>query len=157
MKTKQCKNCKKVKSRTEFYTYQSTNQYNKTYTCYMQPCKECKKIRQKELWAKKKDNPKVKEKNRLKTKKHNLKKFYNMTLEDYNTLVEQQNGLCAICGKVETMSNQFGPRPLSVDHRHSDDLVRELLCSQCNHLIGNAKEDIEILKSAIRYLKKWGN
>ena len=48
MKTKKCKICSKIKPRTEFYSYKSTNQYNKTYTCYMQPCKTCKKAQLKE-------------------------------------------------------------------------------------------------------------
>ena len=89
--------------------------------------------------------------NRLKTKINNLKKL-NMTLDDYNDLVKRQNGLCAICGKIETVSNQFGPRPLCVDHCHKTGKVRGLLCSQCNHLLGNAKDNIGVLQNAITYL-----
>ena len=43
---------------------------------------------------------------------------------------------------------------LCVDHNHATGKVRKLLCHDCNTMIGKAKEDIQILESAINYLKK---
>ena len=86
---------------------------------------------------------------------HKLKHKYNMTVEDYDYLWEQQNGVCAICGQEETMKHQNGKTTrLSVDHNHKTGKVRGLLCRKCNIVIGNAKDNIDILFKAIQYLRK---
>ena len=146
MLTRICVKCKIEKPLTKFHV-SKIEKHGRVYTC-----KNCISQRGKEYWGKIKNNPEIKNKNRLRTKKYNLKAVYNITLEDYNELVEKQNGLCAICGKVETTSNQFGSRPLCVDHNHETGIVRGLLCAQCNHLLGNAKDNIEILQKAIIYM-----
>ena len=76
-----------------------------------------------------------------------------ITVERYNELFELQNGLCAICNKPELCSN----KKLAVDHNHITGKVRSLLCTNCNLLIGQAKESIEILLKAIDYLKEHSN
>jgi hypothetical protein len=48
-------------------------------------------------------------------------------------------------------------KSLSVDHCHATDRIRGLLCLDCNFLIAHAKDNIEILLSAIKYLEKNGN
>ena len=48
----------------------------------------------------------------------------------YDTLLEQQGGVCWICGKV-----QEGHR-LSLDHSHSSGQFRGLLCKPCNSALG---------------------
>ncbi len=92
---------------------------------------------------------------RKSTKKFNLRHVYNISLEEYNAMVEKQQGLCAICGKPEKVFNQYGLRNLCVDHNHETGKVRALLCSHCNHMIGNAKENIETLANAIKYILYW--
>ncbi len=82
-----------------------------------------------------------------KRKKH-LKEKYNLSLEDYETMVLNQNNLCAICGNPEP---HIGAS-LAVDHNHTTGKVRQLLCSHCNLLLGHAKDSIDILKAAIQYL-----
>ncbi len=68
----------------------------------------------------------------------------------------KQNNLCAICEKPETAINyNTGEvKNLCVDHNHETNNVRELLCHRCNAGIGYFKEDIEILKKSIEYLKR---
>lgn len=86
----------------------------------------------------------------------NLKK-YGLTPDDYIDLERAQNGLCAICKQPESKK-----RRLSVDHDHAccpgvnscGKCIRGLLCSGCNTFLGNAKDSIEILESAIKYLQK---
>lgn len=68
---------------------------------------------------------------------------------DYDALYREQKGRCAICG---ISSEDYG-RKFSVDHDHENGEVRALLCHHCNTIIGMADEDLEILKSAIGYLK----
>lgn len=84
------------------------------------------------------------------TKRYLLKWTYGITLEDYNSKHKAQEGKCAICGGV----NANG-RNLSVDHCHTTKVIRDLLCMQCNFMLGNAKDNISILAKAIDYLTKW--
>jgi len=86
-----------------------------------------------------------------------LRKTYGITENQYNKMLESQKGLCAICRKQEVIKNKDGSvRRLSVDHNHNTKEVRGLLCSNCNHLIGKAKDSIPLLKSAIKYLSEYG-
>lgn len=78
--------------------------------------------------------------------KYNMYLKYRLRPEDIIRMYEEQNGLCAICGKEKARV---------VDHDHNTGEVRALLCVNCNLFIGNAQEDIEILKNAISYLQKY--
>jgi hypothetical protein len=53
---------------------------------------------------------------------------------------------CGICGKTTKEKNKH------IDHNGKTGVIRGVLCSQCNLLVGLAQEDKEILASAIRYL-----
>jgi hypothetical protein len=77
-----------------------------------------------------------------------------MSLEEYNLLHEKQNGLCAICQQPETDTLRGRLKPLSIDHCHHTNRVRELLCGKCNKALGLFKDNILILEAAIAYLKK---
>lgn len=79
-----------------------------------------------------------------------LIKQYGITEEDFNRMVEEQSGVCAICSKKETVK---GGR-LSVDHDHITGKVRGLLCTLCNTALGKLGDSIEGLQKAIDYLKK---
>lgn len=80
-----------------------------------------------------------------------LKHKYNMTLEEYNSKLNSQNGCCAICGANNPQNNQH--KHLYVDHNHTTGKVRGLLCHPCNTTIGASLEDLERLSKAIEYLK----
>jgi len=81
--------------------------------------------------------------------RRNLKQ-YGLTLEQYQKMETDQNGLCAICGKPPTK----GRKRLSVDHNHTTGKVRQLLCGRCNTAIGMTDESVEILHKIIDYLKR---
>jgi hypothetical protein len=74
---------------------------------------------------------------------------YNVTQEEFDYKFEKQQGLCAICQKPME-------RPCQ-DHDHVSGENRDLLCHACNLLLGNSREDIEILANAILYLQKHAN
>ncbi len=98
-----------------------------------------------------------KERIRNKQKENNIKNSlskYGINIEIYNKMLEDQNGVCAICKKIDNTAH-IKTLPLVVDHSHKLNIVRELLCVKCNLLIGFAIEDTKILKSAIHYLEKW--
>lgn len=71
---------------------------------------------------------------------------YGLTAEQFQALYEQQQGLCAICRQPP------GARELAIDHCHDTGVVRGLLCTRCNLMIGYAKDRIETLRAAIHYL-----
>ena len=85
--------------------------------------------------------------------KARLKKNFGMTLEEYNQILESQNGKCLICESSGRggRSKRF---QLFVDHCHKTGKVRGLLCMKCNSAIGYFDEDIARMKSAIIYLER---
>lgn len=83
---------------------------------------------------------------------YNLKK-YGLTFDDYNKLFIEQNGCCKICDRHVSEFNKGRKKVLCVDHCHTTNLVRGLLCDKCNRGLGLFNDNIEILKKAIRYLK----
>lgn len=86
-----------------------------------------------------------------------LKTQYNITIEQYNQMFEDQGGVCAICKGI----NDNG-RALSVDHDHKccpggkscGSCIRQLLCLYCNTFIGYAKDDVRRLLAGVAYLEK---
>lgn len=64
-------------------------------------------------------------------------------------MVIAQNGCCAICGTV--------PRRLVVDHCHSTNMVRALLCDRCNRGIGSFEDNGELLRAAAAYVDKYAS
>lgn len=73
--------------------------------------------------------------------------LYNLTLDEYNLLIQEQQNKCAICRKESS-------KTLHIDHNHITGKVRGLLCNNCNRALGYLKDDAQILKSAIEYLKE---
>lgn len=60
----------------------------------------------------------------------NLRTRYSLSLAEYEKMVVDQNGLCAIC------LGEPKKQRLAVDHDHTDGRVRGLLCATCNSLLG---------------------
>jgi hypothetical protein len=81
-------------------------------------------------------------------KKSELRRKYGITLEDWFKLYNTQKGLCAICS--EGFINR---RAAHVDHDHTTNKVRGLLCRRCNTMLGFARDDLLILQNAMDYLK----
>lgn len=83
-------------------------------------------------------------------------KKYDITLNQYDAMFDEQNGVCAICGKPETKKYHGVLSRLSVDHNHDNKVVRGLLCQKCNAVLGFVNEDITILLEMIKYINKKG-
>lgn len=130
-------------------------------------CKKCWVIRQANYGAKNKqtilDNRKAvkenwsKDKRRLESEKayfNRILKTHGITKEEYNLMIENQYGSCAIC-----LSKSISGRGRwHVDHCHSSGKVRGLLCKNCNLFLGLAKDNIQTLGNAIKYLGgQYGN
>lgn len=90
---------------------------------------------------------------------HLLRNF-GITLEQYNTLLAEQGGTCAVCGALPTDARnhrrggarRFAQR-LVVDHDHVTGKVRGLLCSMCNTGIGALRDEAATVRLALEYLE----
>ena len=125
----------------------SLSEFNKAINGKLQKRADCKTCQSE--WAK--------ERNKItydsETKwKWSMKSTFNLTVEDYNTLFEKQNGCCAICNRHQT---EFKKR-LAIDHCHTTNVIRGLLCSSCNTALGLLKDDTNALQNAIEYLNAKG-
>jgi hypothetical protein len=78
---------------------------------------------------------------------------YGITPARYNRLFAEQNGVCAICGQVESRINWQTKLldSLAVDHDHSTGDVRALLCHKCNASLGYMNEDPERIRALLHY------
>ena len=52
---------------------------------------------------------------------------------------------CDLCGKYMKTKN--------IDHCHKTGIVRGVLCTNCNTALGKLKDDIDLFRKAIKYLK----
>ena len=76
-----------------------------------------------------------------------LKRKYGISLEDYDAMLEAQDGRCAICRRL--------PRDdisLHVDHHHDSGRLRGLLCFSCNVTVGHIREEHDRLRAIADYL-----
>lgn len=82
-------------------------------------------------------------------------RLYNLTEAEFNELLTLQRGKCGICATSEP-----GPRGWFIDHDHAccpgigscGDCVRGLLCQECNLLLGHARDSVDRLERAKKYL-----
>lgn len=79
-----------------------------------------------------------------------LKRRYGITLAQYTELLGAQNDCCAI----RALPAIVGAPTLCVDHDHATLAVRGLLCRTCNVLLGNARDNVELLRRAALYLER---
>lgn len=77
-----------------------------------------------------------------------LKHRYNLSLADWNELLNKQHGACGICKEIPS-----NPEDLKVDHDHETGKIRGLLCNGCNIGLGSFKDNPNSLKNAITYIQ----
>jgi hypothetical protein len=83
------------------------------------------------------------ERNHGSTRSYHLKARYGITGAEAARMLEEQNGVCAICEE----------RPADhVDHDHRTGQVRRLLCFNCNGGLGQFRDDPDLLRAAADYL-----
>jgi hypothetical protein len=75
--------------------------------------------------------------------------------EDYQALLDKQDGRCAICGAREGHRSCRGRGcRLAIDYDRRTGLPRGLLCNNCNRGLGRFKDSVALLETAVRYLKR---
>lgn len=97
--------------------------------------------------------------NLMKARELDVIQKHNISYDEYKWMCDKQRGRCAICKKEETRKSRTSGQicRLTIDHNHETGIIRELLCHNCNQVIGHCKESIKTLKKAILYLKKHAN
>jgi hypothetical protein len=114
-------------------------------------CKECRTVLHK---TRKRADPTIYERIEWPCK---LKKLYGITVEQYDSLLAEQKGCCAICGSTSSYSRNYkntARAKFSVDHCHATGKVRGLLCTKCNRALGLLNDSIESVLRMSEYLKK---
>lgn len=127
---KQCVRCLETKESNHFYTRKGVESGLSSW------CKKC---------IKENRSPVSYDQRR----KRHLKHTYQLSLDEYDQMLIEQEERCAIC-----RGTNRDDRPLFVDHCHTTGKVRGLLCNDCNVMLGRAQDNEIILMRAIDYLKE---
>lgn len=79
---------------------------------------------------------------------------YGLTVDQFDSMLDQQSGKCAICGAdFAFLEGDQNLRP-RIDHCHETGEVRGLLCNKCNRALGLFADDEEILRRALKYIQE---
>lgn len=146
---KTCTGCSQTKSRSDF-PRRATSPDGLAYRC-----KECTNAASRSWSERNPDRRAVI--NRAYRERHaavlpareranNLLYRYGITDDEYDAMVEVQQGRCAVC-------RQEPDGRLFVDHDHRTGQNRGLLCHNCNLGLGHFKDDPDVLRAALDYLE----
>jgi hypothetical protein len=149
--SKTCKKCGLMKQRGEF-TVRASGPRVGHLSSYCKPCTS-KAVGLAYLEKNKRD-PTVYRRCEWPSK---LKRLYGITVDDYHAMLARQGGGCAVCGTTDPMhgSRNYKRRSrtaFDVDHCHKTGMVRGLLCTRCNRLVGLANDDPDTARRLVRYL-----
>jgi len=127
---KKCSKCKIVKPYSEFLKDKSKKDG------YRFHCNACLK----EYY----------QKNRIEKLDKARTRTYGVTPEQFQQMKDAQDNACEIC------KLPFVPEKTPhVDHCHTTNRVRGLLCNHCNRGLGGFRDSINIMQSAQEYIKKY--
>lgn len=156
-----CAQCKEMKSLDCFHADNRPkaikNRYGKKYRCiacykqfHEQPHvkAKCYENSKKSINKFKKDKP---DEYSERVRKQNLKSNYGLSVDEFDSLLRSQGGVCAICKTSEPggKHDQF-----IVDHNHTTGGLRSILCNDCNGAIGYFQDNVVIIQNLIDYILK---
>lgn len=145
-----CCKCKKNKPEIEFSFFHG--RLNKS-------CKECRSYHN-NFYKLNKDGYRDKRKeyyithkleHRKRSYKNHIRRKYNLSLQEYNALLLNQNNKCKICERDFKSLAKWNNA--CVDHSHKTGKVRGILCRQCNLTLAYI-ENFEIWEKAQNYLNQ---
>lgn len=131
-----CTKCRQLKPVAEFYACRTGKRAGELRT-------ECKGCRKEYI------NRWRKNKGLVRSREQHLWTNYKIRLTEYERLLEEQGGKCAVCESPSTDGECF-----CVDHDHSTGEIRGLLCKSCNFGLGFFKDSTERLMKAAEYLRR---
>jgi hypothetical protein len=91
--------------------------------------------------------------NSVDQRKWHLQKTYGLSLELFQQMFENQEGLCGVCGCLMNNAKLVSNSKCCVDHCHNTGVVRGLVCHACNKGMGALKDDPWILQGAVNFLQ----
>lgn len=138
---KWCSSCEQEKPPTEFYKNRSRPDGLQNY------CKLCSTAAYRKSLEK--HRPARTESRKKFDRNRNLKRLYGITLEEYELMLFDQNGRCALC--FESLNEKVA----HVDHDHDTGVIRAILCGTCNSGLGMFHHSTEKLLRAISYLDSY--
>lgn len=141
-----CSKCKRKKTNDCFH---KSNTINSGYQTY---CKSCYKVfYHPRVYAaaqrKRLSTPDGLQKHRQNVRKNRLQRVYNISIQEYENMLITQSGRCGLC--YRPMSKN---RWLAVDHCHTTNKIRGLLCSPCNRSLHSMEHDRTWFNKALNYL-----
>jgi hypothetical protein len=128
---KTCTRCLESKEDSEYYVIKRPGGRNPTLYRH---CKSCHSVVSKE--------------NKAYSKDWELKKKYNISLEQYKEQCAARENKCDIC--------TLTVKTLHVDHNHTSLKVRGYLCGSCNRAIGLLQDKASNCFKAGHYLSEKG-
>lgn len=147
-----CSKCNATKPVTEFYIANGEVR-NQCKRCHGQGTVEYKR-----------NNADARRRYADNSRKWRILKEFGISIEEYDRMYEAQGGCCKLCEQPETshVYNRWAgavstePRRLAIDHDHHTNVIRGLLCSNCNRALGLLRDDCQLLKRAALYLENDG-
>jgi hypothetical protein len=92
--------------------------------------------------------------NRRHYRANDLMRSFGLTVEQYDKMHSDQNGVCAICSQPERSIRGGKVKFLAVDHCHYTGEIRGLLCSKCNPMLGYSGDSSDILQKGAAYVER---
>lgn len=140
--TKRCTRCGEVKSLDGFYANRGK-------------CKECMKVLRRDRRVQYPDLHRQRDRdyyarNKDKVRAYQIEKMYGVSIEQFNQMVVDQGGRCALCGRVPLSPHTS---VLHMDHDHVTGAIRLPLCSSCNNGLGRFRDDPNLLRAAAAYIE----
>ncbi len=147
---KKCIYCSEIKKKKDFYCGIFKTKSGHDSLIIRKKCKDCCREyeRNKKKLIMNEKQVKRRESYKNKWKYNGIKCVYGITKEEYERLLNKNNGRCHICNEKK--------KPY-LDHCHKNNNIRGILCMNCNTALGHFKDNISILKNAIEYLNRYGN
>lgn len=146
-----CSQCGEDKPQDEFYAKR-------------RHCKECERAKQRAYNRANRDKiyangAEYRARNRESLRERQFQRSYGITWADRDAMLDAQGGACANPG---CRTPDPGGRGWHVDHDHAccperarscGECIRGVLCGSCNLMLGNARDNEDILAGAIQYLR----
>jgi hypothetical protein len=161
METKTCSRCKQAKPFIEFYHRKPGNTLHSA-------CKVCERAMAKDWYERNREKAKSKYQewraknteavrqyradNRRKAYQQEVRRKYGVDAGWFEKQMLHQGGKCNGCGALFAWGDKLTTP--HVDHCHTTQAVRGLLCNRCNSVLGLCEDSPKLLAKLERYLRR---
>lgn len=145
--TFECSDCKRNLPSAEYYWHKRGHRHSRS-------CRACYQIKRRPYqinYMATVGKSKARSRYSPEKRSEQIVKSYGLTIDGYDAILASQGGGCAICGSKEAKTKRNGR--FCVDHDHNTGKVRGLLCAPCNRGIGLLQDNVDVLRSATKYLQ----